>query len=173
MKFLELAKKRYSSRKYKKKEVEKDKLLQILEAGRVAPSARNQQPWHFVVVRNKEVLSEIKKCYTREWIQNVPAIIVACGDHRSSWRRADGKDHCDIDISIAIDHMTLAATELELATCWICKFDVMRCAAILELPEGIEPIALLPVGYPDDKTKPDRHDKKRKALKEIVRWDKF
>jgi len=173
MAFIELAKKRYSSRKYLDKPVEKELLIKVLDAGRVAPSAKNKQPWHFVVITNEAFLKEIRACYERTWLETAKCIIVVCGDHREAWRRADGKIHTDIDVAIAIDHMTLAATDLGLSTCWICKFDVLKCANIMELPEGVEPIALIPIGYPADETDENRHEKLRKPLDEIVHWEKF
>lgn len=173
MAFIDLAKQRYSSRKYLDKPVEREILLKVLEAGRVAPSAKNKQPWHFVIITQDESLKKIRECYQREWLQTAKCIIVVCGDHREAWRRADGKIHTDIDVAIAIDHITLAATDIGLSTCWICKFDVLKCAEIMELPEGVEPIALIPIGYPADETDANRHDQLRKPLDEIVHWDKF
>ncbi len=173
MAFLDLAKKRYSSRKFEDKPVEKELLMQVLEAGRVAPSAKNKQPWHFVVITKDESLKQMHECYEREWLKTAKCVIVVCGDHREAWRRSDGKIHTDIDVAIAIDHMTLAATDLGLSTCWICKFDVMKCAKFLELQEGVEPIALIPIGYPADETNENRHDQLRKPIDEIVHWEKF
>lgn len=173
MSFIDLAKKRYSSRKYLDKPVEREVLLKVLDAGRVAPSAKNKQPWHFVVITEEEPLKKVRECYEREWLNSAKCIIVVCGDHREAWRRADGKIHTDIDVAIAIDHMTLAATDLGLATCWICKFDVMKCVKALELPEGVEPVALIPIGYPADDADVNRHEQLRKPLDEIVHWQKF
>ena len=173
MDFLQLAKSRYSCRKYQDKPIEKEVMTKVLEAGRVAPSAKNNQPWRFVVIDDKDLLAKIKSCYQREWIQSAPCVIAVCGNHMQSWRRADGKDHCDIDISIAIDHMTLAATDNGLGTCWVCKFDSMKAAEILHLPDGVEAIALLPIGYPADKTNHERHNTLRKPLNEVVSWNKF
>ena len=98
---------------------------------------------------------------------------MVCGDHREAWRRADGKIHTDIDVAIAVDHMTLAATDLGLSTCWVCKFDVMKCVKALDLPEGVEPVALIPIGYPEDEADVNRHEQLRKPLDEIVHWEKF
>ena len=173
MAFIDLAKKRYSSRKYLDKPVDKELLIKVLDAGRVAPSAKNKQPWHFVVITQEALLKQIRSCYEREWLETAKCIIVVCGDHREAWRRADGKIHTDIDVAITIDHMTLAATDLGLSTCWVCKFDVLKCAKIMELPEGVEPIALIPIGYPADETDENRHDRLRKPLDEIVHWEKF
>ncbi|MEA2105118.1 MAG: nitroreductase family protein [Bacteroidota bacterium] len=173
MTFIDLAKQRYSCRKYLDKPIEKTLLLQVLESGRIAPSAKNKQPWHFVVINEKENQEKIKSCYDREWIKSAPTIIVVCGDHRESWRRSDGKIHTDIDIAIAIDHMTLAAADIGLGTCWVCKFDVMKCAKILELPEGVEPISLIPIGYPADEMDLNRHEQLRKPINEVTHWEKF
>lgn len=173
MSFLELAKKRCSVRSYQDRPVEEDKLMQVLEAGRVAPSAVNFQPWFFVVLREEEQRKKVAETYARDWIKEAPVLIAICGDHGRSWRRPDGKDHCDIDVAIAIDHMTLAAAELDLGTCWICNFDVMKCHKILNLPHQLEVIALLPLGYPADKADPGRHDSKRKKMEEIVHWNEF
>ena len=174
MTFLELAKKRYSCRNYADTPVENNKLDLILEAGRVAPSAVNFQPWHFIIIQEKENLHKIHSTYHREWFQSAPCVIIICGDHNQSWKRKqDGKDHCDTDVAITVDHMTLQATELGLATCWICNFDADKCIEIFALPEGIEPIVLLPVGYPLDETDPKRHSEKRKPKEEIVSYEKF
>jgi nitroreductase len=173
MEFLELAKKRYSSRSYKAQPVEEEKIMKILEAGRIAPSAANLQPSHFVVIREKKNIEKISSAYHREWLKFAPVIIVVCGDHSVSWKRSDGKDYCDIDIAIAVDHMTLQAAELSLGTCWICNFNVAKCKEILNLPKNIEPIVLLPIAYPLDSPNLERHNNGRKKLDKIVHWEKF
>lgn len=170
MDFLQLSKSRFSLRNYKSNPVEEEKLLKVLEAGQLAPSAANFQPWHFIVVDDKTTLEKIYSVYNRDWIKQAPLIIVACSDHSQSWKRAaDSKDSADIDISIAVDHMTLMATELGLGTCWVCNFDVKKCSEILGLPEHIEPTVILPLGYPDTEIP----IKKRKPLSEIVHRNKF
>ena len=172
MTFIELAKQRYSCRNYDSSPVEQDKLDLILEAGRIAPSAVNYQPWHFIVIREKENLQKIHTVYHREWFRTAPCVIVICGDHDQSWKRKqDGKDHCDIDVAITVDHMTLQATELGLATCWICNFDKGKTIETLNLPSNLEPIVILPVGYPLDQVEPSRHDEKRKGIGEIVSFE--
>ena len=170
MKFSQLITNRYSVRKYKEQPVEDEKLMQVLEAARVAPTAVNYQPFHLLVFREKEHLERMKQIYRRGWMTNVPVIILACADHSQSWKRSmDGKDSADIDVAIAVDHMTLQATELELGTCWVCNFDAEKCAEILGLPAHIEPLVMLPLGYPADQAR----DKKRKELNEIVHWENF
>lgn len=170
MGFLDIAKSRYSVRGYDNKEVEKDKLLQILEAGRLAPSAVNYQPVHFIVITDEEQKKKIYETYPRGWLEEAPVIIVACGDHSVSWKRRDGKDHCDIDVAIAVDHMTLAAADLGLGTCWICAFDAEKCSKLLKLPDNLEPMVLLPVGYPKQGRLTEI---KRKGLDEIVSWEEY
>lgn len=170
MSFLNLAKSRFSVRKYKPDPVSEMDLNYVLEAGRVAPSAVNYQPWHFLVLREKESLQKIHQCYHREWFSEAPVVIVLLGDHGKGWKRADGKDHTDIDVAIAADHITLAATDRGLGTCWVCNFDKAKTTALLNLPDHLEPIVFLPLGYPDVQPDPERHKEKRKPLNEIVRY---
>ncbi len=169
--FIELAKLRFSCRKYLQKEVSKEVIESVIEAARIAPSATNSQPWRFIVVSKEPLLQQIKNCYSRDWLQGAPVVIVACGDHSISWRRADGKDHCDIDMAIAIDHITLMATSVGLGTCWICKFDSMKCSEILKLPSHLTPVALIPLGYPAETAKEAGPHFKRKPLNEIISWE--
>jgi len=169
MNFLDLAKRRYSVRKYKEISVEEEKLNYVLEAGRVAPSACNFQPWYFVVVKDEDLKKKVADTYGRDWIYKAPVIIAACGDHSQSWHRGDGKDHCDVDVAIAVTHMTLAAAEQGLGTCWVCAFDAKKCHEVLGLPENMEVIALIPLGYPEDDVDPDRHAARRKEMGQIVR----
>jgi len=173
MEFIELAKQRYSCRSYQDKTVDEGKLLKVLEAGRIAPSAVNFQPWHFIVIKEEENKKKICSAYKRDWLQQAPVIIVVCGDHSVSWKRADGKDHCDIDIAITVTHMTLMAAEQGLGTCWVCNFDMQKCSEVLNLPKHIEPMVLLPIGYPADIVDTERHSSKRKPLEMIVYKEKF
>jgi nitroreductase len=171
MKFIDLAAQRYSVRNYDTRPVEKEKLMYILEAARIAPSAVNFQPWQFVVVTDPDLLNSIQGIYPRNWLHTTPVIIVALGDHNLGWhRKPDGKDYTDIDVAIAIDHLILAATEQGLGTCWICNFDVEKCCELFNLPENIEPIAMISIGYRVDDSKPD---KKRKSIEELVHWNKL
>lgn len=163
-------KNRYSVRDYKPIKTEKTLILEILEAARMAPSAVNFQPWHFIVIQEEKLLVDLQDCYDRSWFKTAPTVIVACADHAQSWKRSsDGKDSADIDLAIAIDHITLKATELGLGTCWVCNFDVNHCSELLNLPQNIEPIALIPLGYPNSKSPV----KKRKPLDEIVHFNQF
>lgn len=165
MNFLELVKMRHSVRSYENRPVETEKLDYIMECVRMAPSAVNFQPWKFSIITEPEALKSIKTAYDREWFQTAPCVIVACADHDTSWhRQADGKDHADIDVAIAVEHLCLAAAEQGLGTCWVCNFNVPRCAEVLELPENLTPVALIPMGY---SVKLEVPEKKRKSREEI------
>ena len=174
MNFLQLAKKRYSCRSYKTLQVEEAKIQLVLEAARIAPSAVNFQPWSFIVIKESENLQEIYSCYHREWFNQAPVVIIACGNKETAWKRkADNKNHVDIDLAIAIDHITLQATELDLATCWVCNFEPEKVKTFLNLPENVEPIALISLGYPTDIVDTERHTTKRNSLDEIVGWERY
>ena len=167
MSFLELTKKRYAVRSYKDKPVEREKLLQILEAARNAPSAANRQPWHFIVVTEEELRNRLGEAYPRDWFRKAPVVIVACGDHSVSWKREDGKDHCDVDLGIAVEHIALAASDLGLGTCWVCAFDAKRCHEILRSYRTIwKSLPSYPWAIPRKRVP----EKKRKSLDEIVTW---
>lgn len=168
----ELARDRFSCRAYSDRPVERDTLLAVLDVARLAPSACNKQPWLFLVADSDELRKAVTDSYTRDWIKTAPEFIIACGIHSEAWHRGfDGKDHTDVDLSIAIEHICLAATSMELATCWVCNFDPAIITEAFNLPDGVEPIAIIPIGYPAEGT--EIPAKKRKALSEIVKWGKF
>ena len=169
MTFSELAKNRISVRGYKQKAVEDDKLQLVLEAGKDAPSAANRQPWYFIVVRDESKKEALSHAYAKEWFWKAPVIIIVCTEPAKAWTRADGKSYADVDGAIAVDHMTLCAADIGLGTCWIGAFDPVIVKETLKLPEGIEPLAMTPLGYPDDEGRP----KTRKALSEIVRYEEW
>lgn len=166
MTFKELCEARYSCRKYKALPIEAEKLEYIKECVRMAPSAVNKQPWKFIYISEPEMLSKVKQSYHREWIDDVPAIILCLENREECWtRRYDNKNHADIDIAIATEHLCLAATEQGLATCWVCNFDINQLKELVAVPEGYEPAVLIPIGYADDETTP----KVRKAMEEV--WE--
>jgi len=173
MEFLELAKNRYSCRKFKAQPIEKEKLELVLEAVRVAPTAANFQPCHYIIVQNIETRNRIKEAYNRDWILQAPVLVIACVDLSKGWNRSDGKNHAEIDVAIGIDHLTLAATDLGLATCWICNFNRQKIVDLFQLPASFEPVAIITLGYPSDVVNPNRHETQRKPLNEIVHLEKL
>lgn len=165
MSFLELVKTRRSVRGYRPDPVESGKLDYVLECGRFAPSACNLQPWLFVVVESAEGRRSLGKAYPKPWFIEAPLQVAVCVDHGRAWVRKDGKEYAAVDAAIAMDHMTLAAAELGLGTCWIGAFDQTAAREALNLPDDLEPIVLTPLGYPADEPKP----KERKERGEVIR----
>lgn len=168
MDFLTLAKQRCSIRSYTEQQVEPEKLAQILEAAHVAPTAANRQPVRLVVVQSKAGLARLGKAAD---LYGAPLAVIVCADHGRAWVRPfDQKQTCDIDASIVTDHMMLAATALGLGTVWICYFkpDVLRRE--FDLPDGLEPVNILAVGYAAEApASPERHAQARIPVEELVR----
>ncbi len=169
MKFIELAEKRCSIRGFKPVPVPEALLNEILQAGNLAPTAKNLQPFHFIVVREAAILDELAKAYPAPFFREAPVVIVVCVEPSKGWVREhhDGKNYCEVDAAIAIDHMTLASADLGLGSCWIGAYDPAMVSAVMGLPADVEPIALLPVGYPSM----DGREKTRKTLDELVRYE--
>lgn len=167
MNFLELARKRCSVRHYSDRTVEPEKMNYVLEAARLAPSACNKQPWQILRIESQADRTKLQSCYDRAWFAEAPLYLLICGNHAESWKRAeDGKDHADVDVAILTEHLCLAAAEQGLGTCWVCNFNVARCKQLFDLPGHLEPIVLLPLGYPAEESAFEG-EKKRKTLAEI------
>ncbi len=167
MDFLELAKQRYSVRAYKSDPVEDEKLQKVLEAARLAPTACNLQPFQFIVIHTKGREAELRRIYSDSWFVQAPIVICACGMPSQSWIRSDGKNYWEVDVTIAMDHLILAAADLGLGTCWIGAFNPDAAREVLRLPNDVEPIAFTPLGYPDDQP----GYKGRKTINELVKYE--
>ncbi|MGL5434481.1 MAG: nitroreductase family protein [Lachnospiraceae bacterium] len=172
MNFLELAKKRYSVRDYQSKPVEAEKLDMILEAGRVSPTAANQQPNHFLVLSEA---SDLKKLENGTNPHGAPLAIIVCGNKNSAWIRPfDKSSMVDIDASIATDHMMMCAEDLGLGSCWITYFDPAIVRKEFNIPENLIPVNILVIGYPaGNPVSPTRHSNMRKPLNDIVHYKSF
>ncbi|MBN1922309.1 MAG: nitroreductase family protein [Anaerolineae bacterium] len=171
MSFSRLILDRYSVRAYLPDSVEDEKLHQVLEAGRIAPTAANRQPIHVIVVHTAGRETELKRVYSAEWFARAPLVLAVCGVEAAGWSRTrfDGKSYLHVDAAIVMDHMVLAATELGLGTCWIAAFDPQAAREVLALPEGVEPILLTPLGYPANAPGP----KTRKPQFELVHYERW
>lgn len=158
MDFLDLAESRYSVRKFSSKKVEKEKLDLVLEAGRAAPTAVNYQPQRILVLNSEEELEKLKACTPYHF--NAPLVLLVCYDETKSWKRKfDDKDEGSIDASIVATHMMLEAANIGLGSTWVGYFDPQKMKNLYALPDHIVPVALLPMGYPDDSSKPHpNHD---------------
>lgn len=172
MSFIDITKARYSVRRYKDQKVEPKKLEQILEAAHIAPTAANLQPVRLIVVQSEDGLKKLGKAAN---IYGAPLAVIVCADHSRAWVRPfDRKQTCDIDASILTDHMMLQATALGLGSVWICYFkpDVLR--EEFSLPQELEPINILAVGYADEeKPDKDRHDTGRIPMEQLVSYEKI
>ncbi len=164
---------RFSCRSYDTERIpERELLLAVIESARLAPSACNRQPWKFMILTAEGDREKVVAAYDRGWIKSAPAYIVALGNHDEAWHRAsDGKDHTDVDIAIAVEHICLSATALGLGTCWVCNFDAEALRKACNIPAEFEPIAIIPIGYPAADCK--HPEKVRKSLEEIIQWGSF
>lgn len=172
MDFLSLAKKRYSSRHYADRQVEPNKLEYVLEAGRVAPTAKNLQPYRVLVLQEKENLEKLSEAAR---IYGAPVALIICKDKDESWIRPfDQKEHGDVDASIVTDHMMLAATQMDLQSVWICYFDAAIIKDRFSFPSNLEPVNILALGYGDDEPKlENRHQEMRRPLEETFFFESF
>ncbi len=166
---LEAIKKRQSVRSYQEKEIPEDVLRQILEAGRLAPSANNKQHWKFIVVKDKDLRKKlVPACKNQEFVGEAPVVIAGCGTD-PDYVMSNGEHAYSIDLAIALDHMSLEAASLGLGTCWIGAFYQDQVKEILGVPEDVRVVNLLTLGYPKKLgTKTGR-----KPLSEIIRYDKY
>jgi len=156
--FFEVVKNRRSIRKYKSEPIPKEKLEMILEATRLAPSAANRQPWHFIIVQDQDRKKALAEAANKQsFLSDAAAIAVALGDPEVS-----AKWH-EKDAMIAMEHMVLAATTLGYGTCWIGAFNEDAVKDLLKIPTKMKVVALLPIGVPAEKPAP----RPRKELSEI------
>lgn len=168
MNILDIAKKRFSARAYLNQEIPQDVLDTILEAAHVAPTAANQQPIRLLVVKSDEAKEKLAKGAN---FYNAPVAVIVCADTTKSWKRPyDGKKSTDIDASIITDHMMLTATEQGLGSVWICYFEPDVVKREFELPENLEPINILALGYTNQKADSNRHDTQRISRKEFITY---
>jgi nitroreductase len=169
--FFDVILKRKSVRRYDPEPVPEKTLKKILEAGRIAPSAKNIQPWRFVVVKNPVVKKQVAEaCNNQMFMVDADVIVCGCALEKIAYGRMGGSlNSYPIDLAIALDHMILAATSEGLGTCWIGAFDEQKVKEILNVPKDVRVVALTPIGYPaeEPKTRP------RKEFKEIVSYDKY
>ena len=160
MDFIKVVEKRRSIRGYRADPVHEDLITKLLESARVAPSAGNRQPCHFIIVKDAE---KKRALGLREWAVEAPVIIVGCTDPSISptWHM--------VDFSIAFEHIILAATNLGLGTCWMGRLETETIKNVLSIPDPIKVVAVTPLGYPAETPEP----KARKPLSEMVHYERF
>jgi nitroreductase len=169
MEFSELIQQRYSARSYRPKPVEDKKLLDVLEAARLAPTAANRQSYQLILIKTAGREEELARIYKPKWFVEAPYVIAAIGLPEGNWVRKDGRNYTDVDVAIVMDHLILAAANAGLGTCWIGAFDPDAAREVLGLPDEAEPLAFTPLGYPAD----EPAVKRRKPLSDLVRYERW
>lgn len=171
MEFYEVIKKRKSVRKYRPDPIPDDVLNRILDAGRIAPSAKNLQPWHFIVVKDPNIKKELAAaCRNQMWMADAAVIVCGCADEKNCYAKLGSLGlSFQVDLAIAIDHMILAATSEGLGTCWIAAYSEEQVKKVLNIPETLRVVCLTPIGWPAETPK----DRGRKSLAEIISWGKY
>lgn len=169
MEFNDLIRSRESIRNYDPScPVPRDVLERILEAGRLAPSACNIQPWKFLVVSSPVMLGKVRACYHREWFKEAPHILVVVGDKEQAWKRSsDGYNSIETDLAIAMTHLILAAENEGVGTCWIANYNPVILREALSLAENHVVYCITPLGY----QKPGYQksgNRKRKPSEDVV-----
>ena len=169
--FYSLYSRRRSIRTFETREIEEEKLIRLLEMLRNAQSAANCQPWHFVVLRGEDK-ARFNEAFSRDGFKPAPQAIVACAEPAKAWsRKTDKKNYAWVDVTIAVTEMIGAATAEGIGTCWVAAFDEKLVTRLLALPDGIEPVGIIVMGYPVEPL--ERKDKTRKPLSEIIHHGKW
>lgn len=172
MNFETLAKERFSCRKFKDKAVEKEKVDMILKSALLAPTAVNKQPQRILVIDDKNILNKLKEC--TKYTFDASLCFAVCVDKELAYKRGyDGKNSADIDASIVTTHMMLQASDIGLGTTWVMAFNPQKAVEILEIPNNLEVLALLPTGYPADDVQVSPLHSKTIDINEMVSFNKF
>jgi len=164
MSLIEVVLSRKSIRRYEQKEIPRDVLDKILEAGRQAPSAANKQPWHFIVLTDSKIKRELSKGLFNRFIKDAPVTVVGCA-HKDL---IAGKWSI-VSTTIALQNMVIAAWAMGVGSCWIGDFKEEKVKKLLSIPENWNVVALVSFGYPAEKP----HSRKKKSMEEIVGFNKF
>lgn len=171
MDFHALIQERYSCRSFAPTPVEQEKLDKILEAARVAPTAKNLQPQRYLVVTEAEALAKMDEVTTCRF--GAPLVLVVCYDRNAAHETSYHYMSADMDCTISATHAMLAANAEGLETIWLLRFDPERCRERFELPEHIVPLCLLAIGYPSEKAVPSPRHAQRMSIEEMVTYEHF
>ncbi|WP_407378969.1 nitroreductase family protein [Methanobrevibacter sp.] len=166
--FLQLAGERYSVRKYSDKEIEDEKLDKILRAGQIGPTANNSQPQRVFVIKSKEALEKIRSFTPYSF--NAPIVLMICYDENVSGNARDGHDYGADDATIATTQMMLEAWDLGIGSVWVRGYDKHELEKLFDLPENMVSVALLPIGYPSENSKPSPLHSRNIDIDDMVRY---
>lgn len=167
MEFEKVIKERFSTRKFKNEMISDDILNKILEAGNLAPTAKNMQPQKIYVVRSKEGIDKIDQISPCRY--NAQVVLLICSDKNIAWTKKNYSSY-EMDATIVATHMILEATNLGVNSVWVDMFDNELAKELFNLDDGIEPICLMPLGYKEDDVVPSPMHNTRKELNEIVEY---
>jgi len=169
----EAIKERRSIRSFKEQDVKEEDIEMLIEAARWAPSAGNIQPWEFIIVRKHELKKELAEAaFGQAFVEEAPIVIVVCADENRSFQgySVRGKTlYCIQDTAAAIQNIHLTAHSLGLGTCWIGAFSEGETAKILKVPNGVRPVAIVPIGYPAESPAP----RNRRPINQIIHYEAF
>ncbi len=166
--FLELAETRHSVRSFSNKPIETEKLEKILRAGQVAPTAANRQPQRIYVLKSEKAMEMLRS--TTPFAFNAPMALLVCADLDKSWVGVDGHVSAPIDAAISLTQMMLEAWDLGIGSLWVRGYDKNVVSAAFGLPENYDPVAIMPLGYPSENSKPNKVHYIRKPQEETVRY---
>ena len=168
MKFEEVIKERFSTRMFKNTPIEEEKITKILEAGRLAPTAKNNQPQKIYVISSKEGLEKIDKVTPCRY--HAPVCLLVCSDKNIAWTNQENYSSYEMDATIVATHMMLEATNIGVNNIWIRMFERTNVQKEFNLPSNIIPICIIPLGYKEDNCNPSPMHEQRKDLTETVEY---
>lgn len=172
MDFNDLIENRYSVRKFKNEHLPEDVISEILKASHKAPTGCNYQPQRILVLNTDESINKLKKCTKCHF--DAPSAMLVCHNKDESWKRVyDGALSSPVDAVIVSTYIMLAANNLGVGTCWVMHFDPLKMRESFNIPENVEPVALLVMGYPADEAKPFEMHYKYRELNEVAYYDSF
>lgn len=171
MTFIDLARERYSERRFASDPIEREKLEQILEAGRLAPTAHNRQPQRILVVQTPEGLEKIDRC--TECRFGAPVVLVLAYDMTASSHHPDVVDFGIVDTSIVGTHMMLAAADLGIHSCWVGLIDPSELRRQFDIPRSYRILSVMPLGYPSERSHPAPLHARSKDISELVFYESY
>lgn len=172
MDFYELAKSRYSVRKFQEKKVPQEEIDRLLLLSHLAPTGCNLQPQRILVIQEKEALAQLKECTHSHF--NAPLAMLICYHKNEGWiRQYDGARSAPVDCSIVATHIMLGAWERGIGSCWVMSFDPQKMRQNFHIPADLEPVALLVMGYPAADSVPNPRHEETRPLGEVVSYNRF
>ena len=176
MEVFEAIRLRRSVRAYRAEPIPREVMERMLQVLRLAPSACNYQPWKFVIVTDEQLRRDLgEACRGQTFVGEAPVVVVGCGSPGEAYKGMGGSGNSvDVDLAIALDHLTLAAAAEGLGTCWIGAFDEEAVKKLLHVPEDVKVVAITPLGYPAGQAAlGPAPEERRKPLETIISYDRF